>query len=137
MRFAPYILGACALLGLSACRSSEPAAVAPRPSTFGDMRAALAPLAAGEEALAVTAAKVFVLDDGDAILAPGMIVVRNGRVAAVGAPQELPAGFERLDFPAGWATPGLIDLHSHVQTGGWGAVGQLDEHNAHILGHGQ
>lgn len=120
-------LGGCVLLALAGCSSHAPEQGAPAPAapTFGDMDAALAPLAAGETAVAVTAAKIFMLDEADTILAPGLVVVRNGRIAALGSPRALPEGIEHIDWPAGWVTPGLIDLHSHVQTGGWGDINDM------------
>lgn len=121
------ILACAALLALAACRSSSEREFPPRDPgpTFGDMQAALAPPAEGERVLVVRAAKVFVLDATDAILAPGMVVVRDGRIAAVGPPQDVPAELESHVFEAGWVTPGLIDLHSHVQTGGWGDINDM------------
>ena len=110
---------ASALL-LASCRTAAPA----EPG-FGNLEQALRPLADGESGCVVVGAKVFVLDDHDTILAPGMVVVRGGHIAAVGAPQPTPAGFARYEFPAAWVTPGLIDLHSHVQTGGWGDINDM------------
>jgi imidazolonepropionase-like amidohydrolase len=109
-----------AALALAACRSAQP----PEPA-FGDLEQALQPLGEGESGCVVVGAKVFVLDDQDTVLAPGMVVVRDGRIAAVGAPRPTPPGFERREFPAAWITPGLIDLHSHVQTGGWGDINDM------------
>jgi imidazolonepropionase-like amidohydrolase len=54
-----------------------------------------------------------------------MVVVRDGRIAAVGAPRPAPEGFELLEWREGWVTPGLIDIHSHVQTGGWGDINDM------------
>jgi imidazolonepropionase-like amidohydrolase len=117
---------ACAtLLVLAGCRSTAEFPPHDAGPTFGDMRAALAPPAPGESVVVVRAAKVFVLDDDDTILAPGMVVVRDGRIAAVGPPREVPAELECRVFEAGWITPGLIDLHSHVQTGGWGDINDM------------
>ena len=116
-----------ALLALAGCKataSEEPPPYDPGP-TFGDMDAALAAPAEGEEVLVVCAAKVFVLDDADTILAPGMLVVRDGRIAALGPPRDVPAELDCHVFEAGWVTPGLIDLHSHVQTGGWGDINDM------------
>jgi imidazolonepropionase-like amidohydrolase len=110
----------CATLLLASCRSAPTA----KP-VIGDLEQALRPLAEGESGCVVVGAKVFVLDDHDTILAPGMVVVRDGHIAAVGAPQQTPPGFERYEFPAAWVTPGLIDLHSHVQTGGWGDINDM------------
>ncbi|MFI7387768.1 amidohydrolase/deacetylase family metallohydrolase [Streptomyces sp. NPDC049813] len=44
---------------------------------------------------------------------PGDLAVRDGRIAAVGAPGAL-AGADRLDATGLLVAPGLIDLHTHV-----------------------
>jgi imidazolonepropionase-like amidohydrolase len=117
---------ACAvLLALAGCRSTPDFPPHDPGPSFGDMEAALAPPAEGERVVVVRAAKVFVLDDADTILAPGMIVVRDGRIAAVGPPRDVPPELEARVFEAGWVTPGMIDLHSHVQTGGWGDINDM------------
>jgi len=116
-------IACAALFALAGCASKAPAHE--RGPTFGDMDAALALPAEGEAVVVVRAAKVFVLDANDTILAPGMIVVRDGRIAAVGPPRDVPPELECRVFEAGWVTPGLIDLHSHVQTGSWGDINDM------------
>jgi len=115
---------ALAALVLAACRTT-PEAGAAAAGSLGDLDEALRPLGAGERGCVVVGAKVFVLDQADTILAPGMVVVRDGRIAAVGPVRPTPEGFERLEFLSAWITPGLIDLHSHVQTGGWGDINDM------------
>jgi imidazolonepropionase-like amidohydrolase len=44
----------------------------------------------------------------------GTVVVRDGRIAAVGADVELPAGVEVIDAAGGSVIPGIIDAHSHI-----------------------
>lgn len=124
---ASTMLAACALLA-SACSSTTNAVA---PSYALGLEDALRPLAAGEEASVVFAGKVFTMDDEDAVYAPGFVVVRNGSIAAVGPAAafgdepSVPEGFEVLDHPDGWVIPGLIDLHSHVQTGSWGDINDM------------
>ncbi|MET9494069.1 amidohydrolase/deacetylase family metallohydrolase [Streptomyces sp. NPDC006552] len=48
---------------------------------------------------------------------PGDLAVRDGRIAAVGAPGTL-TGAERLDATGLLVAPGLIDLHTHVYAPG-------------------
>jgi imidazolonepropionase-like amidohydrolase len=91
-------------------------------SKADDPRAALAAqdfkpraLKAGERGAALTCAKVFALDQADHIYTPGTVLVRNGRIEYVGPPLAAPAGYEVFEFADGWALPGMVDLHSHVQ----------------------
>jgi len=47
-------------------------------------------------------------------LRDGVVLLRDGRVQAVGAGLAVPAGFETVDARGKWVTPGLIDTHSHL-----------------------
>jgi len=44
----------------------------------------------------------------------GTVIIRDGRIAAVGAGLAVPAGYETVDARGKWITPGLIDTHSHA-----------------------
>ena len=44
----------------------------------------------------------------------GVVLVKDGRVEAVGANLPVPAGYETVDGHGKWVTPGLIDAHSHL-----------------------
>jgi imidazolonepropionase-like amidohydrolase len=44
----------------------------------------------------------------------GIVVIRDGRIAAVGANVEIPAGAEVVDATGRFVTPGIIDQHSHI-----------------------
>lgn len=50
----------------------------------------------------------------------GAIAVRDGRIAWIGRRSELPAGTARTTHDGGgrWATPGLVDCHTHLVFGG-------------------
>ena len=54
-----------------------------------------------------------VLDGRGGVLENHGVVVRDGRIVAVAAASDLPAG-QRLDFPGGTILPGLIDTHVHL-----------------------
>ena len=56
-----------------------------------------------------------VLDGRGGVLEGHGVAVRDGRIVAVAAAADLPAG-ERHDFPGGTILPGLIDTHVHL---GW------------------
>jgi imidazolonepropionase-like amidohydrolase len=44
----------------------------------------------------------------------GTVLLRDGKIAAVGANIEVPAGAETVDVSGRFVTPGLIDAHSHI-----------------------
>ena len=72
------------------------------------------PVQEGELAYAVRCGKVLSMDDADHVFNPGLILLRDGKIEYVGAPLELPDGYELLDFEDAWASPGMVDLHSHI-----------------------
>jgi imidazolonepropionase-like amidohydrolase len=47
----------------------------------------------------------------------GAVLLRDGKIAAVGATVEAPADAEVIDGTGKYVTPGLIDTHSHVGAG--------------------
>jgi imidazolonepropionase-like amidohydrolase len=44
----------------------------------------------------------------------GVVLLKDGRVEAVGPGLAVPAGYETVDAHGKWVTPGLIDTHSHL-----------------------
>ena len=44
----------------------------------------------------------------------GTVIVKDGKVEAVGAGLPAPAGYEVVDAKGKWISPGLIDAHSHL-----------------------
>ena len=67
--------------------------------------------------LLVTAAGVVTVDPSDTILRPGALAVSGDRIVAVGAPDELAQRYapkKRIDRPACWIFPGLINTHNHL-----------------------
>jgi imidazolonepropionase-like amidohydrolase len=108
------LLGACASVGENGQRSRD---------ETGTL--SIEPLAAGESGVALRCAKLLTMDAEDRVFDPGMIVVRDAEIEYVGEPIELPAGFPQRDLGALWVSPGMVDLHSHVQTGGWGDINDM------------
>ncbi|MGC2528046.1 MAG: amidohydrolase family protein [Candidatus Acidiferrum sp.] len=67
------------------------------------------------------AAKSYVLKaarmfDGksDALIKPGLVVVQDGKIVAVGTGAAIPADAEVLDFGDATLLPGFIDAHTHL-----------------------
>ena len=44
----------------------------------------------------------------------GTIVMRDGKIAAIGANVQIPSGATIVDGTGKFVTPGLIDAHSHI-----------------------
>ena len=62
--------------------------------------------------LAITNATVLTVTKGT--LARGTVIVKDGKIAAVGANVTVPAGAEVVDGTGRFVTPGIIDAHSHI-----------------------
>jgi len=80
---------------------------------------ALAALAPGETGWAITVGKLLTMDGQDRVFDPGLVLVRGAKIAYAGDPVEVPQGYERLDAPGLWASPGMVDLHTHIHATGW------------------
>jgi imidazolonepropionase-like amidohydrolase len=90
-----------------------------------ELRTGSAAFVPAGEGTAIRCGKLLTLDDADRVFDPGMVVIEDGRLAYVGAPIELPKGYEHLDAGTLWAWPGLVDLHSHIHAGGWGDLNDM------------
>jgi len=66
--------------------------------------------AGAERALLVRAERVYTVAHG--ILAPGEILVRDGKIAKVGTGLQAPAGSDVLQAKV--VIPGLVDMHTHL-----------------------
>src|SRR3954454_10468577 len=67
--------------------------------------------------LLVTAAGVVTVDPSNTILRPGALAVSGRQIVAVGSPDELSRAYapkKRIDAPACWVFPGLINTHNHL-----------------------
>jgi len=75
--------------------------------------AMLAPVAPrlGAQDLAIRNATIITIAHGD--IANGTVVVRNGKITAVGANVQVPAGIRVIDGTGKFVMPGIIDAHSH------------------------
>ncbi len=71
--------------------------------------------AEGPAVIVLKAARVYSLT-GDPIDG-GMVVIRDGRIAAVGRNADIPAGAHVIDLPSAVITPGLIDACCSINSG--------------------
>jgi imidazolonepropionase-like amidohydrolase len=67
-----------------------------------------------DEPLVLRVGKILTVTKGT--LNNGVIVIREGKISAIGAEAdiEIPANARVIDARDRWATPGLIDLHCHI-----------------------
>ncbi|MDQ3585429.1 MAG: amidohydrolase family protein, partial [Acidobacteriota bacterium] len=61
----------------------------------------------------IKAARMF---DGksDRVTSPGLIIVTDGKIQAVGASAQMPAGAEVIDLGDATLLPGFMDAHTHM-----------------------
>jgi imidazolonepropionase-like amidohydrolase len=79
---------------------------------FASLLAALLAAPSPEPVIALLAARLF---DGTGEMRAGMtLLVRGGRIAAVGERVEVPAGAEVIDLGDATLLPGLVDAHTHL-----------------------
>lgn len=55
-----------------------------------------------------------IIDGTGGLIEKGSLLIRNGKVAAIGTELELPEDVTRIDAEGRWVTPGIIDNHSHL-----------------------
>jgi imidazolonepropionase-like amidohydrolase len=68
-------------------------------------------VALAAETLVITNAKVLTITKGDF---DGSIVVKDGKIAAMGADVEIPQGAKVVDAGGQYVMPGIIDCHTHI-----------------------
>jgi imidazolonepropionase-like amidohydrolase len=66
--------------------------------------------------VAITNATIMTASHGT--IPKGTVLIRDGKIAAVGANVTVPAGAEVIDGTGRWITPGIIDAHSHSMAEG-------------------
>src|SRR3954451_4132555 len=76
------------------------------------LAAALLPAPLVAQDVAIRGATIITIANGD--ISNGNIVVRNGKITAVGANAAIPAGMRVIDGTGKFVMPGIIDAHSHA-----------------------
>ncbi|MGI6344592.1 MAG: amidohydrolase [Bacillota bacterium] len=62
--------------------------------------------------IAIKGGKIITITQG--VIEDGVILVENGKIAAIGKDVAIPEGAEVIDASGKTITPGLIDAHSHI-----------------------
>jgi imidazolonepropionase-like amidohydrolase len=113
-------LGGCATTDNTGPAKPKPAASSERPKPLA---AGLDPMARPDafpstyrampsRPTAIVGASVFT--GTGQLIENGVVLLKDGKVEAVGAGLPVPAGYETVDAHGRWVTPGLIDAHSHL-----------------------
>ncbi len=116
MRYAAT-LAVLALAGCAAKPAPAPAAASAKPLPAGldpsrDPGFPSSYVARPQPPVALVGATV--LTGTGAEIVAGTVLVRDGRIEAVGAALPVPAGYAAIDARGRWVTPGVIDAHSHL-----------------------
>jgi len=90
------LFGACLLGGTSGLRGAEKAAAAAAPSP----------------AVAIVGGKVFPVSGP--VIEGGTLLLRNGKIEAVGKGIVIPSDAQRIDATGQWVLPGMIDSRTHL-----------------------
>jgi len=90
-----------------------------------------APAAAQAQTIAVTGGTVYPVTG--APIPNGTVLIRDGRIVAVGANVAVPAGAQRIDATGKWVTPGLFESSTNL---GLTEVSQVDATNDFRLDQG-
>lgn len=110
--WAPARVAFLACLALAGCASSA-------------KKADLSALGPGEEGWALHCNTILTVDDDDHVYTNGLILVRGSKIAYVGPDRAVPGGYKTLTGAAGVAAPGMVELHSHIHSGGFGDVNDM------------
>ena len=90
----------------------------------------LAP-AATAQTIAITAGKVYAVSG--APIENGTVLIRDGKIVAVGANVSVPSDATRIDASGKWVTPGFVNANTNLGVVEIGAV--ADTRDASARGH--
>ena len=77
-------------------------------------------LSASAQTIAITGGKVYPVSS--APIENATVLIRDGKIVAVGSNVDIPAGAQRIDATGKWVTPGLINADTHIGVDEIGAV---------------
>jgi len=100
------------------------------PPAAAQEAAAPGPGEPGGSGLAIRAAKILtVARKSPAVVDNGVLLMRDGKIEAVGRARELaiPPGYTVLDVGDQWLMPGLVELHCHIGSGSAFTVNDIND----------
>ena len=89
---------------------------------YSQLIAALTPVLLHAQTIAITGGRVHPVSGP--VIENGTVLIRNGRIAAVGATVAIPADATRIDATGKWVTPGIVNA---VTSLGVVEIGQVQE----------
>ena len=107
------LVASTSALALDAKRADERAAATLRIASDGEVD----PGAVGGRGLAIFSKKLVLCEwQGRDVINNGVIMIRDGKIEAVGKRGELlpPPDYALMDVGDQWVTPGLVEMHCHV-----------------------
>ena len=109
------LVGACLTATVIAAQqpaSAQPTSAQPgQPGPWGAAGALAMPIPAAGKLVAITNATILTASHGT--IEKGTILIRDGKIAAIGTNVTVPAGATVIDGTGKFVTPGIIDAHSH------------------------
>lgn len=108
LRLVQFAAAAAALVGLASAQPLRGDGISPRledpyPSTYKPLRS---------RAIVITGATI--LDGAGGRLEGAEILLKDGKIAAIGNTVSRPSDALVIAAPGDWVTPGLIDVHTHL-----------------------
>lgn len=119
MKSKNWLLASAVMFGVSACAANGvaegPAApAAPGTTEMAEKAPAFASTYKPFPSRTVLLKDARVFDGKGGMIEQGDVLLRDGKIAAVGANLDAPAGAEVINASGKWVTPGIIDVHSHL-----------------------
>src|SRR5687767_11508988 len=103
-------------LAISALTLQAQTPAAPAAQSPGELDPLALPAPSAGTLVAITNANIMTASHGN--IMGGTILIRNGKIAEIGANVTVPAGAKVIDGRGKWVTPGIIDAHSHTANEG-------------------